>query len=473
MGIPFVQKRYLSLIAAFFLIFLLGRHSHKIAEDWIPDSSVLQSSVSTGFQITGSPVTKAPKPPKVTVEDWTGVDITKIPEYYHYNEADMHRHLYSVSTIDRKYFFIDFTNGNEGYNANIIPHKTLNDTWIIVAQQKEHSVSDSVWWAEWVCNAQFVNGKLACVRPPTILPIAATFGTEGMCPAGTAMMAMSMGPHDARVFYGPEFPMAIYGSNSKFCCMGQWIQDFRILFDWGLEPLDNTFKSGTELQRPDDYNFVEKNWFVFWDNKGDMYVHHDVYPKRVFAKLNLDGSVGNDLGPTAIGDAECQARFMPYKAEVLQGIHQATNSLSITLCERADPSCVPNDENTFVFHIFQHKSYYSYHGNYEPFVMTFYQRSPFEIHAIAGKPIWIHGRTPAGPGNRPQYLGPDESYNDEQSEMLYITSMSWQKQGQKYHGYIDDILFLAFGLEDRKTAGIDVVAGDLFKDLNLCSNASP
>ena len=40
----------------------------------------------------------------------------------------------------------------------------------------------------------------------------------------------------------------------------------------------------------------------------------------------------------------------------------------------------------------------------------------------------------------------------------------------KYHGFLDDVVFLAFGIEDERTAGIDVRAGDLVRGLGMCSD---
>ena len=39
----------------------------------------------------------------------------------------------------------------------------------------------------------------------------------------------------------------------------------------------------------------------------------------------------------------------------------------------------------------------------------------------------------------------------------------------KYHGYLDDVLYIAFGIEDERTGGIDVRARDLLGNLGLCS----
>jgi hypothetical protein len=291
------------------------------------------------------------------------------------------------------------------------------------------------------------------------------------CEGDLAFFAFSVGPHDARVFYGPTNPYAMYGSASVYACFGLWMLDFRILVDWGFEFYDKKqFRQATELQRPAPYGRVEKNWFIFWDKDEQIYAHYDVAPKRVFAKLEYDGSVGQDLAPLAAhNDEKCMARYMPKVAPQLESIHQATNSLSITLCKRSDPSCERNDSNTYLFTIFQHKSFYYFHSTYEPYVMVFQQRAPFEIYGISSKPIWIHGRRKPGEGNPPDPQNEEETRLWNQTEMFYITSMSWKTRGQKYHGYIDDVLFIGFGIEDMKTAGIDVVAGDLLMDLGLCS----
>ena len=378
------------------------------------------------------------------------------------------REVFSPSTVDGAYFFVKFGD-QEAINPNIIPHPLLENTWIIVAQQHKDPLKNSAWFAELVCNAVFENSTLACVEPPMILPIAATSGIT--CEGDLDYFNLNVGPHDARVFYGPKKPYVLYGSNSVFTCFGQWMQDLRVLVDWGYGMvLEERFKIGTELQRPPPYRQVEKNWFVFWDKYEQLYIHYDIAPARSFAKLEYDGSVGQDLAPfAALNDYQCLEKHMPTVALELESIHQATNSLSITLCKRSDPLCQSDDSNTFIFTIFQHKSFYSFHSVYEPYVMLFQREAPFEIHAISQKSIWIHGRRKLGAeGRSPDSIQTSHIYKGH-SEMFYITSMNWKKQGQKYHGYLDDVLFIAFGIEDRKTAGIDVVVGDLFQDLAHCS----
>lgn len=383
--------------------------------------------------------------------------------------SSTHHILYSVSSADRKYFKIDF-GSRSVMNPSIIPHPELLDTWIITAQlhKPPSARMASVWFAELVCNAAFSADKrvLRCLEPPLQLPIPATFGDSSKCVGDLSYFSLSVGPHDARVFYGPEIPYTIYGSNSFFTCFGQWISDFRILVDWGIDTIhEHEFRQPRELQRPVPWNAVEKNWFLFWDDAGQMFLHHDIAPVRVFAKVELDGSVGPNLAlATATADQACLTRFLPLTTGPSESIHQATNSLAVTLCARSDPSCHPDTTNTFVLFVVQRKILHGLHPVYEPYVVLTRRSTPYEIYAVS-KPIWIFGRNPAAKTTE----GASSALVAADSEMLYMTSISWKSHGQKYHGHIDDTLFLAFGREDSAAGGIDVAARDLLSELGMCA----
>ena len=392
-------------------------------------------------------------------------------------DPEKYREVFSVSTADKKYFLIDFINW-QSINPNIIPHPTLKNTWVIVAQRHNLGLPDQTIFIELVCNATFQKGVLRCLDSPVDLPIASTFGDK--CIGDLTWFTLSKGPHDGRVFYGPQSPYTVFGSNSMFTCFGQVVQDFRSLMDWGeTSSPDTGFENATEIQRPPPYGTIEKNWFLFWDHNGQIYAHYDVSPKRVFAKLEIDGSVGEDLAPRAAvkGDDKCMEKYMPHVGPDHESIHQATNSLSVTLCKRSDPTCKPTDLNTFIFTIFQTKIYHSFHSTYEPYVMLFEQKAPFKVHGISTKPFWIHGRGKPNEVKMQNELVRQGVQNAKeevkiwywnQTEMMYITSLSWKSHAQKYHGYIDDVVFLAFGIEDFQSAGIDVVVGDLLLDIGYC-----
>ncbi|RFU76378.1 hypothetical protein TARUN_5870 [Trichoderma arundinaceum] len=368
-----------------------------------------------------------------------------------------HQEIFSTSTTDKKYFSIDFAGKHNGMNPNIIPHPTLEDTWIVVAQLARGADEQSVYFTELVCNAVFQNDVLRCLQPPAALPVLPTKGDK--CEGDLSFFSFNVGPHDARVLYGPDTPYIVYGSNSQFTCFGQFIQDFRELVDWrGQETGSEDFLVGTELQRPLPWSAVEKNWFPFWDTEGQMYVHYDVAPKRVFAQVKPDGSAGIDLSVlTEEEDSKCLAKYMPSMLGSLESIHQASNSLKITMCKRSDAICIANESNTFIFTIWQHKTFYNFHGVYEPYVMLFQEQVPFAVHAVSKRPLWIHGRQ--------QHL--DRGTSD----MFYVTSIAWKSSNVTYHGYLDDELFIGFGIEDRASGAIDITAEELMSGLGLCIEA--
>jgi len=381
-----------------------------------------------------------------------------------------HHEIASASTPNGMYFNMTFGK-HVAFNPNIIPHPDPNktDTYIIVAQKKHPAKvagkpDPSVFHVEIGCEAAFVDGVLQCLDDPETLPIAATPGN--MCKEPIDFLGHNVGPHDARVFYGPDKPYTLFYSNSRYSCWGMWLQDFRVLVDWNHKLFfEEDFRMATEVQRPPPVGVVEKNFFMFWDADDQIYAHYDMFPKRSFAKMKVDGSVGKDLASkTQEKDKKCLSRYLPEpkfdpsKDEFGQpeSIHQATNSLKITLCNRTDPSCKPTSSNTFLFTIIHFKRYYNFHSEYEPYVVMFQQRQPFEVWGVSPKPIWINGR---------------KHLENKKTELFYITSMSWKGKEQKYHGYLDDALFLAFGIEDSRSGGIDVTAGELLKGMGLCSEA--
>lgn len=390
-----------------------------------------------------------------------------------YDPGPQHRQVYSLTTADRKFWPIHFGD-ILAYNPNILPHPTRHNRWIVIAQQEMSRVQKTVLH-ELTCTLEFVGTAFVCTAPPTVLPVQSS--VRGNC--GTEQLDQFnylFGPRDARMFYGPDSPYIVYGSQSTYGCLGLWIQNARMLisdFHPGHSDLTMPFLNATELDRPPPRHGVEKNFFLFWDVLGESYVHHELHYDRVFAQLSMsDGTVGPDLAPqTASKDDVCLQKYVPKIGPDLESIHQATNSLAITRCRRTDDDCVPTDDNTYIMTIFQHKTYFGYHALYEPYVMLFQRKAPFAVHAISTKPIWIHGR---GRLTRDThaifYEGrPDGEFPQGHTEMFYITSMSWKRHEQRYHGFIDDPLFLAFGIEDTRSGAIDILAGDLLQDLGLCS----
>jgi hypothetical protein len=382
-------------------------------------------------------------------------------------ESSAYRYIVSASTADKKYFSIDFGPDNPTMNPNVIPHPYDDNTWIVVAQR----IGSPNAFEELVCNAHFhPDGSLICTAPPTVLPV--TPSSTQNCHDDLGHFAASFGPHDMRVFFGPDAPYAIYGSQSAHTCFSLFTQDFRSLHhaEYALDALNaHLFAGGTELQRPAPWNPVEKNWYMFWDAQNAPYVHVDVAPKRVFAQLLPDGSVGPDLSPmVAANDEKCMQRYMPKVDGDGESIHQATNALAVIMCTRGDESCRPTDANTFILTIFQHKRYRDFHATYEPYVMLTQSVPPFAVHAISTKPMWIHGRGALTRESAARYREEGMTVPEGQTEMLYVTSVNWKEKAVHWRGYLDDIVMIGFGVEDERSAGVDLVVGDLLGELGFC-----
>lgn len=380
-----------------------------------------------------------------------------------------HREIFSLTTKNRKFFPLKFGD-HIVYNPNVLPHPTKHDRWIIIGQH-EGSCEPHGDLEEMFCDAIFWDDVLSCITPPTLLPVVPSI--QGDCDGDLAVLNLQHGPRDARVFYGPSAPYILYGSQSIFTCMSIWIQDVRMLLDdYRLEKLTlpKIFENTTEVERPRPYHPMEKNFFIFWDSQDQMYAHYDISPNRVFAQLSANGSSGPDLATTtAFDDKMCMAKYLPPVGPELESLHQSTNSLSITLCKRSDASCLADASNTFIMTIFQKKVYYDYHAVYEPYVMLFQRDAPFAIHAISQRPLWVSGRGPFT-NESGSIMWKDQELPKGHTEMFYMTSMSWRSHVQKYHGHIDDDLFLAFGIEDAKAGVIDIKAGDLLQDLAYCAD---
>ena len=375
--------------------------------------------------------------------------------------ARQYREIFSLTTRDRKFIPI-FYQGAGVTNPNIVPHPSEYNTWIIISR---NALSDSTADTEeqLICTAVLTDeGTFFCNDLPEVLPVPPPI--HGICKEENTILNFYFGAHSPRLLYGPEAPYLVYGSHSQYTCLGVWIQDARSVLDafhFQRFTGPQVFLNATEVRKAGPIDPVEKNFFPFWDGQGQMYVHHSLWPRRIFAQLESDGGVGDDLAPrTTNVDQVCYAKYMPHLEAGLETIQQASNSLSVTLCHRKDAGCVPDDSNTFIVHIFHIKSENDGHAAYEPYALLFQRNDPFALHAIAQRPLWIHGRN---------FLNLQAKSNaDRLPERFYTTSITWKSHTQKYHGYIDDVLFLSFGIEDSAPGTIDIMAGDLLQDLGFC-----
>ena len=133
----------------------------------------------------------------------------------------------------------------------------------------------------------------------------------------------------------------------------------------------------------------------------------------------------------------------------VHGAHQGTPMLSLTLCKRGE--CEPSVHNTLLMGIGQHRVN-NPDVNYDKRVVTWNATSPYEFHSIS-KPVVFAGTA-------------DWNFTWAGGMVYY-----WNQTGipaNRSHGFLDDEVWLSFGVADRESGWIDVKAGDLMNDHISC-----
>jgi hypothetical protein len=387
----------------------------------------------------------------------------------HFDDEYNHTEVYSVSSKDGKYLKIDFS-GNGASEPSLIPHPILESTWVVVAQGLDKKEGEEEGSYEYICNAMFNDqGVLHCTMP-AVLPLGSPL-RPGVCPSDAGHFKIS-GARNSRIFYGPKTPYFTYEIHAEFICPGQnttkyerqYVQDLRTLLYLGTKPsASDAFAQSTQLGIPAAAeNMAVQNWFLFWDADNQTYVHYDIAPTRVYGKIDPLSSIVEDMSTQLpASDAQCMLEYIPSTGRG-DSVSQATNSLSITTCKRFDDDCILEDSNTFIMEIFQRRSQHREIKTSEPFVILFDRNAPFATHGISTQPLWFAGQK----GKAEDKEGKTSSH----VEMLNIMGISWKDKTQTYHGFVDDIIHVAFGIEGKMTGVVDVVAGDLLEDLGLCSS---
>ncbi|KAK9475072.1 uncharacterized protein V1510DRAFT_409957 [Dipodascopsis tothii] len=242
-------------------------------------------------------------------------------------------------------------------------------------------------------------------------------------------LGLIQGYTDPRVFFSPlGEPLMIVGTNSKTACLGQFVVDLRTYIPdlakkMEIEDVPIRFKEITELPRKDRAE-VEKNWFMLYDENNRVYVQHD-YDERSLSPVF--GEIANIAPPTPQCLMGLKEKFN--MKDAANDIHQATNSLRVTLC---DFPCVPTIHNTVLVEIV--------HVKFKNYYELFYRRYAVVMNATA--PFEIIGRT----GNL-MYAGTDEH------TMIYTVSMGWDPDNFRVHEPWDEAKHGAVATSAKKTPG--------------------
>ncbi|KAK7204896.1 hypothetical protein BZA70DRAFT_290210 [Myxozyma melibiosi] len=240
---------------------------------------------------------------------------------------------------------------------------------------------------------------------------------KGACKAHP-FLQIRQGHSDPRVFFSPiGEPLMIVGTNGRHNCLHQYIIDLRALIPnlghkMRIDHLPVRYKKLTELTRP-GLAEIEKNWFAMYDDRNIGYIQHDSHRRTVSLLDAAPGATEDQSKVFNIANPEpkiVQTLIKKYTSkDAANDLHQATNSLRVTLC---DFPCIPTIHNTVIVELL--------HVKYKNFYELFYRRFAVIMNATA--PFDVIGRT--GPIH---YAGVDER------TMIYTVSMAWDHQNHRPH----------------------------------------
>ncbi|KAK9452599.1 hypothetical protein V1511DRAFT_484696 [Dipodascopsis uninucleata] len=311
---------------------------------------------------------------------------------------------------------------------------------------------------------------------------------EGVC-KDIPFFAIAQGHIDPRVFLSPYGePLMLVSVNGKNTCISQYIIDLRAVIPnlgrkLGISETEVpiAFSELTELTRDQAKKF-EKNWVVLYDQDNVAYVQHELGPTRSLTILQGSGSGKNLLDKDKQETPQCIKELVPAEnGSVDVEIHQATNSLRVTLCEFP---CEPNVHNTVLVSIF--------HIKYKNMAETTYKRYAAVMNATA--PFNIIARSPeltiSGGDEKTNFYAVsmvwDRSFWDHPTWSEYLKKnkgdntkydpatsndpidKSTSNTDDYYHGWISDMVVINFSIDELESAVIHTPMKDILDCLIFC-----
>ncbi|KAI9887890.1 MAG: hypothetical protein M1823_000278 [Watsoniomyces obsoletus] len=330
------------------------------------------------------------------------------------------------------------------------------------------------------------SGGMRCVTPPISLNVPPT--PAEICEDRMASFADIPGFHDPRVFWsGRGEPLMMINSQSRYACFGLWVIDLRVLHPPlkdllasspthpSLGPL-MSYPAVTELTRNprSDRSAMEKNW-MFFSTSDAAYLQYEISPERgrAFAKL-----LGSGLTSPNITDPREQACLVEGKSAGATW-HQATNSVRLVLCERADARCKPDADNT-VFVAIVHRKYsngLNLPMRYERYIIMWSATPPFHMLGVSQHPILLANETASGWSAAENWDDSPSALDEGRDMWAYFTytvsiAYAWGRKGDeaiwKNTGYLDDEVILSVGIDDGGLAYAKVPARELIQCLKAC-----
>ncbi|KAK9490749.1 hypothetical protein V1508DRAFT_252784 [Lipomyces doorenjongii] len=336
---------------------------------------------------------------------------------------------------------------------------------------------------DWAMSDTFDQQMLRCVNEPKTLDLPSWRSPTGSCGLWS-MSESGVGHIDSRIFMSPRGePLMVVGTNGIANCVHQFVVDLRTIVPdleskLKVENVPIRFANLTALPRESPLAEIEKNYLLLFDEKDDIFVHHEIGDRSFTAMSDVGMRNLGVYAPTPECILTLRKTFAQPDSQKMM-IHQATNSLRVTLCEYP---CEPTLDNTVLISIM--------HVKYERFLDVYYRRYLVVMNATA--PFHILARS-----SNLMYAGTDERH------MVYSVALEWDHSHYRrrresldnppnavekreesslakltpdtnnlvndyYHGWLDDTVLISLGLNDKESAFIHVKASQLLDCLELC-----
>ncbi|KAF4457209.1 hypothetical protein F53441_773 [Fusarium austroafricanum] len=136
-------------------------------------------------------------------------------------------------------------------------------------------------------------------------------------------------------------------------------------------------------------------------------------------------------------------------------VHQSTPMLSLTLCNRG--ACEPDEQNTIMMGMVQHRldPPFAPFSWYDRRIAVYEATAPYRMISVSKK-FTYHGEA-------------DGTYSWTGSMSYYTNQTEFPPTN---HGFLDDEIWLGFGIKDSAAGWMDIRARDLIADHYMCQGAS-
>lgn len=316
-------------------------------------------------------------------------------------------------------------------------------------------------------------------------------GPEHHCQKQAAMDKY-IGPEDMKLFWtrkGEPLLIFTYHVNDKVLCQGQFIIDVRAAvpelelvlgeeYAKKMPPIQFKTPVGLRRQPPPGQESHpryqrEKNWapaqspfndedellFMVEPSQLFRWTEDNKPVEEVVAKKDQVSAVE---APYPIGakpeDTWHSSKKMTCMHDVMlsdNNVHQSSPMLSLTLCNRGE--CEPDEQNTVMLGMVQRRRDSREAGYlwYDRRIAAYSAAPPYNMVSVSRK-LSYHGEM----DGRYIWTG----------SMVYFAN----KTGEfpRNHGFLDDEIWLSFGIKDSAAGWIDIKARDLITDHYLCQGAS-